>query len=322
MKRSATNPQNGAGSAFVPLMMIPPTRRTTTRTSCGGRKSRRTGLLPRTNLHPPPSAFGHQRYTSILTKSRPFTVSSLSSNFLNDHDGSSSSSSFQRLISDVDAVTNTIISTAPPKEFEPVTDWAALGTFISIMLVSILLVRRTAAVERAVMEREAALELVRTLKAKALDAPSVLDMGMDRDVGGGDGAVDSNTGTSNDDNGSARTTTLLSSSAKSLLQQALERYEAAVVQEERMRNIVPGVVRIVPPGGAGRAAEENAAVAAKQFLGKDYDIGAPKREENPSGKLPMIALGILALLGVSLTGLLILLSMDPMTVTSLMKDLQ
>ncbi len=168
------------------------------------------------------------------------------------------------------------------QQFEPQTDWTALGTFVSIMLVFLLLVRRTAAVEQAVMERDAALNVVRRLKSKELE--------------GSDAGV------------------------ALAVQQALGRYEAAVLEEERLRNIVPGVVRIVPPS-SGNAAEEVARDAAKQFLGKDYDIGVPKREENPSGKLPMIALGILAFLGVSLTGLLFLLSIDPMTASSILKDL-
>lgn len=166
------------------------------------------------------------------------------------------------------------------------------------MLVFLLLVRRTAAVERAVVEREAALELVRDLKSKALEGTLTSAA-----------AVTTNTdGVATPNDSSKR------------LNEALERYEAAVVQEERLRNIVPGVVRIVPPS-SGTAAEENAQAAARQFLGKDYDIGVPKQERNPDGKLPMIALGILAVLGVSLTGLLFLLSVDPDTASSFLKDL-
>lgn len=186
----------------------------------------------------------------------------------------------------------------PTKEFEPVTDWAALGTFLSIMFVAILLVRRTRSVERAVMEREESLQLVRELKSKELAGSGVSS------------------------NNREEMTAEMSESATTYgpLEKALKRYESAVEQEERLRNIVPGVVRIVPPS-AGNKVEENAALAAKQFLGKDYDIGVPKREDNPSGKLPMVALGILALLGVSLTALLFLLSMDPKTASSFLKDL-
>jgi len=166
------------------------------------------------------------------------------------------------------------------REFEPQADWTAVGTFVSIMVVFGLLVKRTAAVEQAVMEREAALSVVRRLKSQALEG----------------------------------------SESASALQEALARYEVAVVKEEQLRNIIPGVVRIVPPS-AGSVAEESARDAAKQFLGKDHDIGIPKREENPSGKLPMVALGLLFVLGLSLTGLLFLLSMDPMSDSSFLNDI-
>lgn len=175
------------------------------------------------------------------------------------------------------------ITSSSVQEFEPVVDWAALGTFVAIMGVSLLLVRRTAAVEEAVMERDAALTLVRDLKSKSL-------IGTQDEV------------------------------AEQKLDEALKRYEQAVLQEEQLRNIVPGVVRIVPPS-AGNASEENARVAAKQFLGKDYDIGVPKREVNPNGKLPVIALGILAILGISLTALLVFLSLDPMAASSFLDSL-
>lgn len=182
--------------------------------------------------------------------------------------------------------------TPATKEFEPVTDWTALGTFLSIMTVFLLLVRRTVAVEKAVMEREEALEVVRALKSKSLEG---------------------NTLRSDED------TISFSESVTESLQEALQRYEAAVQQEEQLRNIIPGVVRIVPPS-AGNAAEENAALAAKQFLGKDYDIGVPKRQENPSRKLSGVASVILALSGIVLTGLLFLLTMDSATLESLLKD--
>ena len=166
------------------------------------------------------------------------------------------------------------------KEFEPQADWTAVGTFVSIMVVFGLLVKRTLAVEQTVVEREAALAVVRRLKAQSLQG-----------------------------SGSALE-----------LQEALGRYEVAVRKEERLRNIIPGVVRIVPPS-SGSAVEESARDAAKQFLGKDYDIGIPKREDNPSGRLPYLALGILVVLGMSLTGLLFLLSFDPMTDSSFLNNL-
>jgi hypothetical protein len=270
----------GLGSAaFVPTMMIPQINPQTESYSSAG--SRRRSRAAASTNHPYQQHY-HHAHSPVMSGS---PVSSLSLSLFNDEQSVSSFSSFSVWISsEATSISDAAAaSTSTMKEFEPITDWTALGTFASIMFVFILLVRRTQAVERAVMEREASLELVRTLKSKALS--------------------------SSDDND----TTAAS------LEQALERYEAAVVQEEQLRTIVPGV-RIVPPT-AGSKADENAAMAAKQFLGKDFDIGIPKQEENPSGKLPMVALGILAVLGVSLTGLLILLSMDPTTASSLLNDL-
>ena len=202
----------------------------------------------------------------------------------------------------------TTLTTA--QEFEPVTDWTALGTFVSIMFVFLLLVRRTNAVEQAVLEREQALDLVRRVKSQQLSSPSVQQQQQQQHQG----------------EEAERPNQQLSVEQQpqwQQLQAALKRYEAAVQQEEQLRNIIPGMVRIVPPS-AGNASEEGAALAAKRFLGKDYDIGVPPtrdEDRNPSGKLPAIALGILALLGLSLTGLLVLLSMDPTTASNFMKDL-
>lgn len=172
-------------------------------------------------------------------------------------------------------------------EFAPQTDWHALGTFLVIMLTSIWLVQRTNAVERAVMERDQALEEVRTWKSKQLQD-----------------------GGSND-----------SSMVTHQLNQALQEYERAVQQEEKLRNVIPGVVRIVPPT-SGLASEQTAREAAKQFLGKDYDIGVDKSvKENPNGQLPAVSLAILAILGLVLTSLLVFLSMsDPMMALSSSSD--
>ena len=64
--------------------------------------------------------------------------------------------------------------------------------------------------------------------------------------------------------------------------------------------MIPGVVRIVPPS-AGNQKEEEASVVAKQLLGKDFDIGVPKRERNEQG-FSTVAVVALATVGVLLLG--------------------
>lgn len=145
-------------------------------------------------------------------------------------------------------------------EFEPVLNVPALVTFVLITVIFAALATRTSQVEQSVQERNAALAKLRECKSKELDG---------------------------DANGTE------------LVERALVRYEQAVRKEERLRNVIPGIVRIVPPS-AGNAAEQEAKVIAKQFLGKDFDIGVPEREkEEGSGRGP-VALTVLLVLTVTL----------------------
>jgi hypothetical protein len=61
-----------------------------------------------------------------------------------------------------------------------------------------------------------------------------------------------------------------------------------VKKEESLRNIIPGVVRIVPPSSAN-SKEEEARVIAKQFLGKDYDIGVSREPAKEASNLSRVA---------------------------------
>lgn len=135
--------------------------------------------------------------------------------------------------------------------FEPVLDVQAFSTFVVIIGVFAALSFRTNQVEGAVQERKQALENLRLVKSKEL---------------AGDDSV----------NGA-------------VIQVALDEFEQAVQKEEKLRNIIPGVVRIVPPSSAD-SKEEEARVIAKQFLGKDFDIGTTKREEVQSRNVPTLAL--------------------------------
>lgn len=114
----------------------------------------------------------------------------------------------------------------------------------------------------------------------------------------------------------AKSKALVVDDGEDAVQKALKRFEEALEKEESLRSIVPGVVRIVPPS-AGNEQEEQARVAAKQMLGKDTFLGASKKSEG-GGRLPTAALAILAVIGVSMVGLLVFLSLDPMTSNSLL----
>ena len=135
--------------------------------------------------------------------------------------------------------------------FEPILDVQAFSTFVVILGVFAALSFRTNQVEGAVQERKQALEHLRLVKSKEL---------------AGDQSVDG-----------------------AVIQLALDEFEVAVKKEENLRNIIPGVVRIVPPSSAD-SKEEEARVIAKQFLGKDFDIGTTKREEVQSRNVPTLAL--------------------------------
>lgn len=168
-------------------------------------------------------------------------------------------------------------STFEPVVFEPILNVPALVIFVLITTVFSALILRTNQVEDAVQTRKLRQEDVRSLKAKEL----------------GEGTV-----------------------SPEKIQQVLQLYEDAVRQEEKLRNILPGV-RIVPPSSGNRKEEEAQAIA-KQYLGKDFNIGVPKRyneKSESSGKLPSIAIGILAVIALSLVGLLAFLSFgaDPMS---------
>lgn len=152
--------------------------------------------------------------------------------------------------------------------FEPELNVPAFATFLFISAIFSALILRTQQVEQAVQTRNLKLERLRDLKSKELAGED---------------------GVSTQD-----------------IEQVLRDYEDAVRKEEALRNVVPGVVRIVPPS-AGDQKEEEASVVAKQLLGKDFDIGVPKRERNESG-FSALAIGALATVGVILLGLFVFLN--------------
>jgi hypothetical protein len=141
--------------------------------------------------------------------------------------------------------------------FEPVLDVQALSTFLVISIVFTALIVRTNQVEGGVQERNRALAKLREVKSKELAGDETVDEGV--------------------------------------IQLALSEYEDAVRKEEKLRTIIPGVVRIVPPSSANKK-EEDARAIAQQFLGKDFEIGTSKREEVENRNVPTLALvAVLAL---------------------------
>jgi len=161
--------------------------------------------------------------------------------------------------------------------FEPVLDVQAFSTFVVIISVFAALSFRTNQVEGAVQGRKEALENLRLVKSKEL---------------AGDENID-----------------------EAAIQLALDKFEDAVKKEEELRNIIPGVVRIVPPSSAD-SKEEEARAVAKQFLGKDFDIGTTKREEVQSRNVPTLALVAVLLLFIFQAALFITASGDLMAMSS------
>lgn len=91
------------------------------------------------------------------------------------------------------------------------------------------------------------------------------------------------------------------------VRRALQNFEDAMQKEEDLRFIVPGIVRIVPPS-AGNAAEKDAISAAKQFLGKEFDIGTNSADEN--NRMSPVAIAILVFLLLFQFALLLFLNLD------------
>jgi hypothetical protein len=174
--------------------------------------------------------------------------------------------------------TKAITGTSDPVVFEPVLNVPALVIFLLITTVFGALIIRTSEVQGAVQERNQALSDLRELKSKELS--------------GGVNQLD--------------------------VPEALSRYEKAFLKVESIRNIVPGLVRIVPPSSF-EPAEEDARIAAKQFLGKDFDIGSPNREQE-SGELPTFAAAVLVAIFLLQFALLVFMNVDPVASSSIVAE--
>jgi hypothetical protein len=174
--------------------------------------------------------------------------------------------------------TKAITGTSDPVVFEPVLNVPALVIFLLITTVFGALIIRTSEVQGAVQERNQALSVLRELKSKELS--------------GGVNELD--------------------------VPEALSSYEKAVLKVESIRNIIPGVVRIVPPSSA-EPAEEDARMAAKQFLGQDFDIGSSNRERE-SGELPTFAAAVLVVIFLLQFALIVFMNVDPVASSSIVAE--
>jgi hypothetical protein len=142
----------------------------------------------------------------------------------------------------------------PYQTFEPVVNVPALAAFVVVTGVFGLLQMRIGRVQEAARRRTAALDQLRRVKSWQLSSGGG-DLAAAPAAAPADSSADSNAA---------------DAEASALVRAALDEYEAALREELRLRQVVPGVARIVAPteGGDPRTAEADLA-AARQFLGLD-----------------------------------------------------
>mmetsp|Transcript_27106 Transcript_27106/g.45184 ORF Transcript_27106/g.45184 Transcript_27106/m.45184 type:complete len:229 (-) Transcript_27106:32-718(-) len=164
--------------------------------------------------------------------------------------------------------------------FEAQVNTPALSAFAVIVVVFGLLQIRTNQVNDAALSRKKALEVLRIIKSKEL-----ANEGNER------------------------------SPSTEEIDRAAQDYKECIENEERLRNVVPGVIRIVAPNGPASASEEEVQ-AAKQFLGLDLTEGAAatkkEKSKDEDSKMSGGAVAVLAVVGLTQICLLVLLSFDPM----------
>mmetsp|Transcript_14029 Transcript_14029/g.18284 ORF Transcript_14029/g.18284 Transcript_14029/m.18284 type:complete len:274 (-) Transcript_14029:127-948(-) len=191
---------------------------------------------------------------------------------------------------------------AATTSFEPVLNLPAFSVFCFIAIVFGLLQFRIAAIGAAADRRTLALARLRKVKALQLSSASSLDS------------------SSNNNNKSTITTT--TSTINEQVQEALMGYKAAYDEVERLRTVIPGVARIVPPPGQERMNDN--AMAAQQFLNITPD---KEKLPNKQGGLPPLARGlsplaIAVLLGVATLQVLLLglFTMDSNTANMILDE--
>jgi hypothetical protein len=173
--------------------------------------------------------------------------------------------------------------------FEPTLNLPAFSVFLLIVTIFTLLQIRVRAIEDAIQRRTQALQELRVMKTKSLTAV-------------GDDAIDAQT-----------------------MQDAIDTYRQRYEEVETLREIIPGIARIIPPPSQSnprRTMEENEQ-AAYQFLGivpqTNDKINNSNAVHDPSTTNKPTPTGfttlqkvLLAFIIVSQCSLFLLLSLDPM----------
>jgi hypothetical protein len=186
--------------------------------------------------------------------------------------------------------------------FEPVLNVPALGSFVLIMTMALLLQWRISAIGQAAETRMAALEHLRRAKVNQL----------------------ANNNNSNNNNNNNNTAT----STNEQVQDALRAYEEALAKEEELRTILPGIIRLRAPNNPLTSVRD--LQVARQFLGANATIlqqlqqdQDDENDDKPSNNLPPLALGALwafLLLGSQIL-LFLFLSMNDTVATEVFNSL-
>ena len=197
--------------------------------------------------------------------------------------------------------TQQIQALPPSQEFEPVLNVPAFSVFVLVALLFVSLQWRVSAIGRAAEERTRALERLRLVKTQQLTTGNSPRMQKN-------GNNDSDNDDDNDD----------------VVQQALQAYEGAYWKVERLRTVIPGMARLVPPPSQSwnRQIMDDNDAAAQQFLGI-----APEREEqgpvneDEQKQLSPVLVAVLLAVALSQMALLVLfVASDPMMTNGLQME--
>lgn len=194
--------------------------------------------------------------------------------------------------------------TATATTFEPVLNVPALGSFILIMTVFLLLRLRVNAISDAAETRMAALETLRQVKSDELSSGTGYKASEDRNNNSEDG---------------------VSSVSPEKVKQAVEAYRTALTREEGLRNLIPGI-RLRAPNNPQRSEGDRQAV--RQFL-DDEDLKnlLLEVEENSTdddleeGPSTIALTTLLAVVFGSQVILFLFLSMDDTTANQVLTEL-
>jgi len=195
------------------------------------------------------------------------------------------------------AATNTV--DAATTSFEPVLNVPALSVFLFIAIVFGFLQYRITAIGKAADRRTEALANLRQVRALQLS-------------GGGDEISTTSTKTTMTTAAATDETTTTANKGNRMeerVRQATLEYEAAYNEVERLRTVIPGVARIIPPPAesSNRERMEENRLAAQQFLNVTLDDTTEDVDHEENEGLSPVAIGVLAIIATSQILLLLLL---------------